>query len=60
MAEKDFIRHTKPKGKRQIAQTIADLDKQIHYWQSIGNHEYDIKYWSGQRDYLKNKLARMN
>lgn len=54
--EKNFIRHTRPKGQKQIKQTIDDISRQIHYWKSIGKHEEDIEYWSKKTVYLEGKL----
>lgn len=39
MKIKRFYRHTRPKGKKQLIQTIKELDKQINYEKSIGKVE---------------------
>jgi len=59
MATKNFIRHTRPRGKNEVKQTIGDIERQIKYWRSIGFDEYQIQYWSNQLVYLKKKLARL-
>ena len=56
MREKNFIRQTKPKGERETRQAIKDIERQIHYWKSIGEHEYDISYWGDKKKYLEDRL----
>ena len=56
MKEKNFIRHTRPKGRREIKQTIGDIERQIHYWQALGVHEYEIRFWNKTKKCLENRL----
>lgn len=60
MAEKWFLHHTRPITRKELKQSIADIDRQIHYWESIGHHEYDIEYWRDKQLWWKKSLAQMD
>jgi hypothetical protein len=52
---KNFVRHTRPKGKKQITQTIKDIEKQVHYLKSTGGDAYDIDFLLKEKAYLMKK-----
>jgi hypothetical protein len=60
---KNFIHHSRPSTKKEIKETIKDLDKQIHYQESIGKtdkEEYNgFKYLKWQLQFWKDKLKEM-
>ena len=53
--QKNFVRHTRPKGKKQITQTIKDIEKQVHYLKSTGGDAYDIDFLLKEKAYLMKK-----
>lgn len=56
MKIKNFIRHTRPTGKKEIKQTISDTEKQIKYLKAIGGDEYKINYYIKDLSNLREKL----
>lgn len=60
MQVKNFIHHTRPKGKRQIKQAIKDNERQIKYLKSIGRiKDNEITYYHSEVSYLKETLNRI-
>lgn len=55
MKIKNFVRHTRPHGEKEIRQTILDLAKQINYLKGIG-HTENIEYYKWE---LARQTARL-
>jgi hypothetical protein len=58
MKIKNFVSHTRPSGKK-IRKTISDINKQIHYLESIGRRE-ELDYYKNQRFWLRKRLKGIN
>ena len=56
---KDFIKHTRPKTREDLKESIQGLEYQINYEISIGKRD-NIDYYKGQLKHFKAKLDEMH
>jgi hypothetical protein len=60
---KNFIRHPRGgQGRKEIEQTVGDIERQITYLRSIGYADTDseeMAYWHSQLEWNKKRLARL-
>ncbi len=59
MKPKNFVRHPRGgHGKREVRQTIKDLEKQVRYLESIGDPKNQLTYFQRRLKWAKKKLSR--
>ena len=56
---KDFIKHTRPKTREDLKESIQGLENQINYEISIGKRD-NIDYYKSQIKRFKAKLDEMH